>query len=567
MLLRHITGVQRVSSLQTFSDYRRTETGRLTGWDGSLVEYETLELRLNPPQVEIDNNMYDDMTVVTIDSANRPGTLVEVVMSLTELGLSIRRARISSDEFYVTETPKGKVTDPRKVAIIKKMLDVDATQATKDIKDSQPSCTVFELSGNDHTGLLAAVVQLLAANGCELLTAAVWTFNSRVALVVWTFNSRVALVVWTFNSRVALVVSARDCHGGAVADTAKLQRLQQTLFNMLVLNDASPRNTESGFPLPTESSETTLRSPSATASVTLPAAGAINTRRKEGSLSKENSVLSSSPRNGRPSSIEKRESALNQLPSATASVTLPVPGAVGIRRKGDSLGKVSAPPTLLVVPEKVNFSRVSAPQLDLQLPRNNYSDSEGHAEVQIRHSVYLNYWLVTIQCKDRNKLFFDTVCTITDMNYDVFHGTIDSEGDLASQLFYVRPRYGECIRDMAHADKLKYLLESAVLRRHPKGLNMSLKTGDQVSMCEILQTFGRAGYSITSAEVVTVGTWVIHNLSLVDEDGGIPPPAPVQRACEAVGGMLVADVDVPLGGVRAQASKLRFTFSFPANLK
>ncbi len=97
--MRHLTGVPRISSLQTFADYRKAEAGdrRPTEGDGTLLEYETLELRLNPPQIEIDNNLYEDVTVITIDSANRPGTLVEVVMSLTELGLSIRRARISSD--------------------------------------------------------------------------------------------------------------------------------------------------------------------------------------------------------------------------------------------------------------------------------------------------------------------------------------------------------------------------------------------------------------------------------------------------------------------------------------
>jgi hypothetical protein len=30
--------------------------------------------------------------------------------------------------------------------------------------------------------------------------------------------------------------------------------------------------------------------------------------------------------------------------------------------------------------------------------------------------------------------------TLADMAYDVYHGTIDSEGAEASQLFYVRPR-------------------------------------------------------------------------------------------------------------------------------
>lgn len=61
-------------------------------------------------QVTIDNESFDDRTIITVDSANRPGTLVEVVQCLTELGLNVKRARISSDggwfvdEFHVTET-------------------------------------------------------------------------------------------------------------------------------------------------------------------------------------------------------------------------------------------------------------------------------------------------------------------------------------------------------------------------------------------------------------------------------------------------------------------------------
>ena len=46
-------------------------------------------------------------------------------------------------------------------------------------------------------------------------------------------------------------------------------------------------------------------------------------------------------------------------------------------------------------------------------------------DVKIQHSPILNYWLVTIVSKDRNKLFFDTVCTFADLNYDVYHSTID----------------------------------------------------------------------------------------------------------------------------------------------
>lgn len=53
-----------------------------------------------------------------------------------------------------------------------------------------------------------------------------------------------------------------------------------------------------------------------------------------------------------------------------------------------------------------------------------------------------NYWLVNIECKDRNKLLFDTVCTLADLNYDVFHATIDSVNGRAIQEYYIRSRQG-----------------------------------------------------------------------------------------------------------------------------
>lgn len=45
-----------------------------------------------------------------------------------------------------------------------------------------------------------------------------------------------------------------------------------------------------------------------------------------------------------------------------------------------------------------------------------------------------DYSVVTIRCKDRPKLLFDTVCTLTDMQYVVFHATVSSEGSEAYQV-------------------------------------------------------------------------------------------------------------------------------------
>ena len=41
---------------------------------------QTLELRVNPPNINILNPEGSSITHVTVDSANRPGTLVEVIL-------------------------------------------------------------------------------------------------------------------------------------------------------------------------------------------------------------------------------------------------------------------------------------------------------------------------------------------------------------------------------------------------------------------------------------------------------------------------------------------------------
>lgn len=52
--------------------------------------------------------------------------------------------------------------------------------------------------------------------------------------------------------------------------------------------------------------------------------------------------------------------------------------------------------------------------------------------VTVQHWAERGYSVVNVECKDRTKLLFDVVCTLTDMEYVVFHATIDTTGDRAS---------------------------------------------------------------------------------------------------------------------------------------
>ena len=52
--------------------------------------------------------------------------------------------------------------------------------------------------------------------------------------------------------------------------------------------------------------------------------------------------------------------------------------------------------------------------------------------VLVQNYLEKDYSVVSIHCKDRNKLLFDVVCTLTDMEYVIFHATVDTSGDRAS---------------------------------------------------------------------------------------------------------------------------------------
>lgn len=65
-------------------------------------------------------------------------------------------------------------------------------------------------------------------------------------------------------------------------------------------------------------------------------------------------------------------------------------------------------------------------------PANENGKEKPQITVQIGSE--RNYSVINVKCPDRPKLLFDTVCTLTDLKYVVFHATIDSSGPYALQV-------------------------------------------------------------------------------------------------------------------------------------
>ncbi len=88
------------------------------------------------PQVRFENDVSTDFTIVDVVAADRPGLLYHVTRSLSEAGLVIRRATISTeahravDAFYVAEADGSKVDDAERLREIRARVDAAIDQSS-----------------------------------------------------------------------------------------------------------------------------------------------------------------------------------------------------------------------------------------------------------------------------------------------------------------------------------------------------------------------------------------------------------------------------------------------------
>ncbi|CAA6673616.1 unnamed protein product [Spirodela intermedia] len=146
--------------------------------------------------------------------------------------------------------------------------------------------------------------------------------------------------------------------------------------------------------------------------------------------------------------------------------------------------------------------------------------------VSVQNWIDRGYSIVNVQCRDRPKLLFDILCTLTDMEYVVFHGTIDTVGDRAYQEFYIRHADGSAISSETSRQRVIQRLQSGVERRSHR-----LCTVEQRGLLsEVTRVIRENGLSITGAEVSTKGAMSC-NVFYVTDVTGNPAEA---RAIEAV---------------------------------
>lgn len=140
--------------------------------------------------------------------------------------------------------------------------------------------------------------------------------------------------------------------------------------------------------------------------------------------------------------------------------------------------------------------------------------------VTVENCLEKGYTVVNSICPDRPKLLFDTVCTLTDMQYVVFHGTIIAEGPEAQQEYYIRHMDGRPISSEAERQRVIHCLKAGIRRRASEGIRLELCSEDRVGLLsDVTRIFRENGLSVSRAEVTTRGSQALNAFYVTDVSG------------------------------------------------
>ncbi|KAH7660621.1 [Protein-PII] uridylyltransferase protein [Dioscorea alata] len=179
----------------------------------------------------------------------------------------------------------------------------------------------------------------------------------------------------------------------------------------------------------------------------------------------------------------------------------------------------------------------------MMLADRDYERSdEDTSDVNVRPSVTVancydkDYSVVIVKCKDRPKLLFDIVCTLTDMKYVVFHGNVNAESPEAYQEFFIRHVDGSPVNSEAERQRVIQCLEAAIERRISEGLKLELCTGDRVGLLtDVTRIFRENSLTVTRAEVSTRGGKAINTFYVRDAAGNPVDAKIIHSIRQAIG--------------------------------
>ncbi|KAI5058183.1 hypothetical protein GOP47_0026353 [Adiantum capillus-veneris] len=171
---------------------------------------------------------------------------------------------------------------------------------------------------------------------------------------------------------------------------------------------------------------------------------------------------------------------------------------------------------------------------DYERVEEEHWDLDG--KITVDSCVEKGYSVVNVESRNRAKLLFDTLCTLTDMEYVVFHATIDTDGLIAHQEYYIRHIDGCMLDSAAERQRVIQCLRAAINRRVTQGLRLELCTNDRVGLLsDVTRIFREHGLSVTRADVNTKDNKAINVFYVTDAAGNVVDLKAVEAVRQSIG--------------------------------
>ncbi|KAM5567484.1 hypothetical protein ABKV19_015519 [Rosa sericea] len=189
-------------------------------------------------------------------------------------------------------------------------------------------------------------------------------------------------------------------------------------------------------------------------------------------------------------------------------------------------------------------------------------DDKQRPDVNVVNWYDKDYSVVTIRSKDRPKLLFDTVCTLTDMQYVVYHANIDAEGPEAYQEYYIRHVDGSPVKSDAERQRVIQCLEAAIERRISEGLKLEICTTDRVGLLsDVTRIFRENSLTVTRAEVTTKAGKAVNTFYVREASGNPVDSKTIESIRQEIGQTILKVKGTPEDfNPGSQESPTRFLF-------
>ncbi|PON89878.1 ACT domain containing protein [Trema orientale] len=429
-------------------------------WPYFDPEFDKLPERLyGPPcRVCIDNESLDDCTVVKVDSVNKQGLLLEVVQILTDMNLTICKSYISSDAGWFMDVFHVKDEHGNKLTDENVINYIhQAIGTTKPDSLNKISATAKAYTDHESSSEPETPTEHTAIEMTG--TDRPGLFSEISAALADLHCNIIEAHAWSHNARLACVAYISDQSTDTpIDDPGRLASIEDHLTTVLrATNGRSPGQTSRASNRWTNYNEVHR---SMTTSMT---------------------------------NVERR---LHQLML--------------------SVRDFDAPPLL---------PNATATALGLESGGEDH-DHQDQGIIGIKTTVRIESWeekgysIVNVESRDRRRLMFDTVCTLTDMHYLICHASLNSSQGVAYQEYFIRHVDGKALNTESEKERIIKCLEAAIERRVCEGIRLELCADNRVGLLsDITRVLRENGLAVVRADVATQGEKAVNAFYVRDISG------------------------------------------------